>query len=513
MSAGTARCPIASATRVYRRRRPERTVLYRLVQRHLETWLSRARESDSDGVPIAPYIERELRGFLSCGILAHGFARARCGGCGHDFLVAFSCKGRGICPSCTTRRMAETAAHLVDQVFPRVPVRQWVITFPKRLRYFLHRDPALLNRLLPIVLRAIETRLRQACHGAPATARFGVVSFPQRFGSALNAHLHLHCCVTDGVFSEAGGVLRFHPAHVEEADVQAVQRVIRSRVLRAAVRHGALTAEVAEELSHWAHGGGFSVHAGVRIEAEERAGLERLLRYCARPAFASERLEVVGPGDEGGCADERIRYRLAKPRPDGATTLTLKPLELLDRLAVLIPPPRRHRHHYHGVFAPHSPLRRAVTARAGQSVAGAARPGAAGAAGAARELPDRRATSPAQPPPPESPPPPASPARRAAAYAWVRLLARIYEVLPLLCPRCGSEMRLIAFITAPDAIGAILEHLGEPATPPPLAARARAPPELDFAGSEGVTFDQTPRWDLITAPADPGYEFDQTSAA
>jgi hypothetical protein len=60
------------------------------------------------------------------------------------------------------------------------------------------------------------------------------VSLPQRLGAALNAHLHLHCRVTDGVFSEAGGVLCFHTAHVEETDVQAVQRAIRGRVLRAA---------------------------------------------------------------------------------------------------------------------------------------------------------------------------------------------------------------------------------------------------------------------------------------
>lgn len=72
MSAGTARCPIVSATRVYRRRQPERTVLYRLVQRRLETWFSRARQSDLDGVPMGAYIEREPRGFLGCGIQAHG---------------------------------------------------------------------------------------------------------------------------------------------------------------------------------------------------------------------------------------------------------------------------------------------------------------------------------------------------------------------------------------------------------------------------------------------------------
>lgn len=64
-----------------------------------------------------------------------GFARARCPDCGHDFLVAFSCKGRGLCPSSNARRMTETAAHLVDHVFPPLPVRQWVLSVPKRLRW------------------------------------------------------------------------------------------------------------------------------------------------------------------------------------------------------------------------------------------------------------------------------------------------------------------------------------------------------------------------------------------
>lgn len=73
--------------------------------------------------------------YLECGIFVHGFARARCDDCGHDYFIAFSCKGRGICPSCNTRRMVETAAHLTDHVFPRLPVRQWVLSVPKRLRY------------------------------------------------------------------------------------------------------------------------------------------------------------------------------------------------------------------------------------------------------------------------------------------------------------------------------------------------------------------------------------------
>jgi hypothetical protein len=134
------------------------------------------------------------------------------------------------------------------------------------------------------------------------------------------------------VFSHVDGVLRFHPAALSDADFQAVQRSLRTRCLRAAVRHGALTQEAAEDLSHWAHGGGFSLHAGVLIEADDRPALERLLRYCARPAFAGERLEVLGQGDDTERGDERIRYTLPKPSPDGRTSLTLTPLELLDRL-------------------------------------------------------------------------------------------------------------------------------------------------------------------------------------
>ncbi len=92
-----------------------------------------------------PYVRKAFAKYLECGIFAHGFARARCGDCGHDCFVAFSCKGRGVCPSCNRRRMVETAAHLTDHVFPRLPVRQWVLSVPKRLRYFMQRDSAVLG--------------------------------------------------------------------------------------------------------------------------------------------------------------------------------------------------------------------------------------------------------------------------------------------------------------------------------------------------------------------------------
>ena len=139
----TQRPTTGSGATPYRRRRPERTLLYRTVQTHLETWLALRRGDFDDADVVAGDVAREFRRYLECGILAHGFARARCAQCGHDFLIAFSCKGRGVCPSCNTRRMVETAAHLADHVLPPLPVRQWVLAVPKRLRYFLERDAAL----------------------------------------------------------------------------------------------------------------------------------------------------------------------------------------------------------------------------------------------------------------------------------------------------------------------------------------------------------------------------------
>lgn len=106
---------------LYRARHPEQTLLYKTIAGHFETWLELASAGQFDGqgdhhTPPA-YVEQAFRKYLQCGIFAHGFARARCDDCGHDFFIAFSCKGRGVCPSCNTRRMAETAAHLTDHVF------------------------------------------------------------------------------------------------------------------------------------------------------------------------------------------------------------------------------------------------------------------------------------------------------------------------------------------------------------------------------------------------------------
>src|SRR5258708_3854304 len=152
--------------------------------------------------------------------------------CGDELLVALSCKGRGFCPSCTTRRMHDTATHLVDRVIPHVPVRQWVLSLPRWARFLLARDPQLITRALDIALRGIFVWQRRGARRAGAVGpRTGAVTFVQRFGGALNLNVHFHCAIPDGVFVRKNGSVGFvELAPPSDDDVMAVLRRIVARL-------------------------------------------------------------------------------------------------------------------------------------------------------------------------------------------------------------------------------------------------------------------------------------------
>jgi Putative transposase len=209
--------------------------------------------------------------------------------------------------------MVQTAAHLTDHVFPGLPVRQWVLSVPKRLRYFMQRDALVLNMVLRIFLRVIAQSLQTHSPGAlnvdKAALHLGAVAFIHHFGSSLNKHVHFHVCVIDGVFEEVFEQVQsgaagddkatsanviFHPATGIDVDaVLQVQTTLRCPLLRAFVGRGLLESFEAQEMLGYQHSG-FSVDASVCIQAHDRAALERLLRYCARPPFSMERLRKEG---------------------------------------------------------------------------------------------------------------------------------------------------------------------------------------------------------------------------
>jgi hypothetical protein len=263
-----------------------------------------------------------------------------------------------------------------------------------------------------------------------------------------------------------------------------------------------LDAAAAADMLAWDNSG-FSIDSSVRITLIDHdmpryfRSLEHLLRYRARPPFALERLSVIrGPDRQ----ITRVRYVLPRhkaangvgpgrgcksTRPGGSRVVDLTPFVFLDRLADLVPPPRKHRHRYHGVFAPKHRLRKAVTARAIGNIGqrrDAATDGHGGDGHATEGCCD------------------ANPSHKPRSHdtpriAWARLMARMGEEFPLQCPNCGGDIRVIAFITEPGPIRKILTHLGEPLEPPPLAP-ARGPPadwgQLVQASDERDVFQASP---------------------
>ena len=336
-----------------------------MVRGWLETFLAHAR--DSYEAPLPRYVEDELRGYLKCGVFAHGFVRAHCDSCGHDLLVAFSCKARSVCPSCAGRRMANTAAHLVDRVLPAVPVRQWVLSLPWELRALAAFKADVLSALARIFVGAIFARHQAWAKGQGlGESPTGAVTHVQRFGSSINLNVHFHVMVLDGVLSrdELGRPV-FHRAPpptraeldeaVRRVHQQATTWLARKGHLRAsadapsqetpaptsldacaaiamgrgmvralrddhdAELDGAPDVQPPPAADGAVEHDGFNLHASVVVAGDDDLGRERLMRYGARPQLALDRLRRLPGG--------RVGYRIKKLHGGRAKHRVMTPLE------------------------------------------------------------------------------------------------------------------------------------------------------------------------------------------
>jgi hypothetical protein len=359
---------VAALAPAYVPRRPTETVLYGLVRENLESFLAYAREHYEGGLP--RYVEAELRAYLECGVFARGFTRCHCDSCGHDLLVAFSCKGRSLCPSCCGRRMANTAAYLVDRVLPDVPVRQYVLSLPYELRKLAAFKADVLTALGRIFVEAIFAGYRARAHREGLEdAQCGAITFVQRFGS-LNLNVHFHVLVLDGVVTrDPDRRVVFHPAAAPTpVELEALVERVMNRSVAWLRRHGHVQDTPLEERSNEppaqtaldacadiamgrgtvatlsndddkskdddrearpeglvgaVERDGFNVHAGVRIEAGDHLGRERLARYGARPPLSLDRLRRLPGG--------RVGYRLKYVRRGPGKYRIMTGLELMAR--------------------------------------------------------------------------------------------------------------------------------------------------------------------------------------
>jgi hypothetical protein len=365
--------------------------------------------------------------------------RVKCNGCRDEHLVAFSCKRRGFCPSCGARRMIETSAHLVDHVFPEVPVRQWVLSFPWPLRLLFASQPDALGRCLSVIIRATQTNLaHRAGLTASAGARTGVVTLIQRFGSALNLNIHLHMLILDGVYTMEQNGPRFH--RVVAPDPQTLERLLNrlvQRIVRRLTRDGLL---IQDPDQPW-------------LNLEPSDSLDQLNAASIRYRI------TVGQGAGGRT------LTLKNPFRDGTTHILFSPQDFVARLAALVPRPWVNLTRYHGVFAPSSPMRRAIVPTPARARQKRKSKNPATAQATREQQPAATPTDSADPP--------------TAPLTWAQRLKRVFDIDINLCPLCGGQLRVIADITDPDLIRKILDHVQKRA-PPGLPPR-RAPSDTTYS--------------------------------
>ena len=410
------------------------------------------------------YVIEELRRYTTCGDPRGGFGWLVCDTCHHHRLVPLSCKGRGFCPSCGGRRMAARAARWVDGLLPRVAVRQVVLTVPWQRRWQLARKPDLARGVLRIGLDVVMGWYReQAVMRGVKAPRTGSVTVVQRFGGALNLNVHFHTLLLDGVYARdaQSGRLRWHRVghpstrtieqlvvriadraeewlseqgygtdEEAEPDPDDGQAVLQAAAVMGRAAMGSRRGRRVRRLqvlggrpyrlpAQCASCDGYGLHAGVVIGARDRKGLERLCRYIARPPLAKSRLETRDDGT--------VVIRLKQPWADGTGAIQLSRLELMERLAALVPPPRKNQVLYHGVLASRAAWREEIVPQPRR------KPRSDHEQTRAIIRPERAS-------------------RRSRWMLWSTLLKRVFAVDGFECPLCDQPMRLQAVVLPPATL-------------------------------------------------------------
>ncbi|MFW7379323.1 MAG: transposase [Oligoflexus sp.] len=373
-----------STCNTYTRRRPELTPCYQVIQSEFETF---AAEREAEARPLPPHVSQEFYEYLKCGIPAYGFLRLACKSCKEEKIVAFSCKKRGFCPSCCAKRAAESATHLVDNVLPLIAYRQFVITFPIPMRFWLQTNKKLYAKIHKLVITELHSYyIDKAKALGIKNPTPGTISFTQRFGSALNLNIHMHVLCADGVYTRVDGKPLFRNLDaITDGEVARLIEAISQKAMHYLKKQGyldkdgelvrnplldelfdthealsgATAASIAGKIAFGPNAGnyvtrigkgfgygeeiplakgkrcfsvhGFSLHANTHVNALARDRLEKLIHYIARGPLSNERLELTD--------DHRVKLRLKNPYSDGTTHLLFTYGEFIEKLVALVPPP------------------------------------------------------------------------------------------------------------------------------------------------------------------------------
>jgi hypothetical protein len=410
------------AVAIYQPRNPQSTPLYFLVESLYEkvkaVWEERFERSNGFW---RGFIDDVVARYLDCGVLESGFARVFCDHCKDEFLLPFSCKVRGLCPSCGAKRAAAFAAFLKDELLEDVCHAQWVFTIPKMLRpYFLyHRE--LLGQLCRAAYETVKELMIAATEDKDI--RPGMVAVIQTFSQFLLWNPHIHALASRGGWNAQG---QWVP--VPFIDPHAAELLFRHKIFQLLKTQGLISDERIELLLSWRHTG-FSIDNSVTVYPSDEQGLERLARYMIRSPVSLQKLHYLPQ-------TQQVFYQTNKGH-DQEDSEIIDSMEFVARVLMHVPDLNKPYIHHYGIYSnrsQHKPRKDSTSAEATQN-----------------EDPPRVSNSKLR--------------RR-----WADLIRRVYQTDPLICPKCGSKMRILSFITQPRVINKILEHLKNRAT------QKRAPP-------------------------------------
>jgi hypothetical protein len=393
---------------VYQQRNPETSQYYQCVEDHLETF----EQVYDDRFPkqygfLRPYVKNVIYRYLDCGILINGFARVRCGDCGHEYLLAFSCKRRHFCPSCHQKRVVEFGEWLCEEVLKAVPHRHFVFSIPKILRKYFLYDRKLLSGLSRCGWETLKVFFQEAFTEDGAVP--GAIVAIQSFGDFLGFNPHLHILCSDGCFY-GEGAFRVSPRY----DTKPMEEIFKHKLFKFLLSKGKITQELIDLHSTWRHSG-FNVFCGERIQPGDEKAMENLARYIVRASFSQERMTYI-----------RDESKVVYQSKDGKSEKVFDALEWLAAMCSHVPNKGEQMVRYYGYY---SNVARGKRKKADE---------------------DELIHSILEP----------EVSSKEYRKNWARLIQKIYEVDPLTCPKCSGIMKVISVIEDKDVTRLHMHSIG-----------------------------------------------------
>jgi len=428
----------------YTRRDPLCSTLYRVVYNLHEKlehcWEERYQQRYG---AFRHELREAFHKFLDCGVLSHGCARAVCenDNCKHSKLIPLSCKCRGICPSCETKRMLLFAEHMHEETLKPVPHRHLVLTLPKMLRAFFRYDRSL-NDILFTATRETVFELYAELYPEGKSA---IITALHCINDLIEFNPHTHSIIPDGVFMPDGSFTQL------SLDVDAIQKLFEHKVLFALKQKNLITDTLIAQLNSWKHSG-FSAWLGPQIKPEQQGARLFISEYVNKAQIKLNRIEII--------EKQNSEHTIIRCHKDKNTSKDYSPMDFLAAVSATVPDKWEQSVRYAGYYASKTKGKR-------------------------RELEEKKLAEQVDAddndnirlikPPPEQ--------KKKASRSWVRLIRKVYEADPLTCPKCGENMKVIAVITDPKQATRIATHLGTPPyrAPPPFISDTNSAKQLQFA--------------------------------